>query len=59
MSLKYEPASEPLHIYAKKLFLNRELYRSVQPTSFPHARAFEGRPNLVLGAVTSFLGPFV
>ena len=28
MSLKYEPASEPLHISAKWLFLNRELYLS-------------------------------
>jgi len=28
MSLKYEPSSEPLHISAKWLFLNRELYRA-------------------------------
>ena len=28
MSLKYEPSSEPLHISAKELFLNRELYRT-------------------------------
>ena len=31
MSLKYEPSSEPLHISAKQLFLNRELYRTVEP----------------------------
>ena len=30
MSLKYEPSSEPLHISAKWLFLDCELYRSVQ-----------------------------
>ena len=30
MSHKYEPASEPLHIYVKQLFLNRELYRFPQ-----------------------------
>jgi len=30
MSLKYEPSSEPLHNSAKWLFLNRELYRTVQ-----------------------------
>ena len=30
MSLKYEPSSEPLHISAEQLFLNQELYRSVQ-----------------------------
>ena len=31
MSLNYEPSSEPLHNTAKQLFLNRELYRMVQP----------------------------
>ena len=30
MSLKYEPSSEPLYNSAKYLFLNRELYRTVQ-----------------------------
>jgi hypothetical protein len=30
MSLKYEPSSEPLHIPAKYLYFNRELYRNVQ-----------------------------
>ena len=30
MSLRYEPSSEPPHISGKSLFLNRELYRSVQ-----------------------------
>jgi len=30
MSLKYESSSGPLHISAKQLFLNWELYRSVQ-----------------------------
>ena len=29
MSLKHKPSSKPLHIYAKQLFFNRELYRSV------------------------------
>ena len=30
MSLKYEPSSEPIHNSARKLFLNREIYRTVQ-----------------------------
>ena len=30
MSLKYEPSWEPLRISVKQLFLNRELYLSVQ-----------------------------
>jgi len=32
MGRKYEPASEPLYISAKWLFLKRELYLSVQVT---------------------------
>jgi len=30
MILKYAPSSEPLHVSAKQLFSNWELYRSVQ-----------------------------
>ena len=30
MSLKYEPCWESLHIFAKQLFLDSEVYRSVQ-----------------------------
>ena len=30
MSLVYEPSSEPLHISAKDMFFNRELYQTVQ-----------------------------
>jgi hypothetical protein len=30
VGLKYEPSSEPLHIFTQKLFLSSEVYRSVQ-----------------------------
>ena len=42
MSLKHEPASEPLHIPVKQLFLDCELYRKGRvcsvgrPTGVPH-----------------------
>ena len=38
MSLKYEPASEPLHISAKQVFFNRELLRGVISLNRPESQ---------------------
>ena len=46
MSLKYEPSSEPLHIAAKQLLLNRELYRTVLG---PGCRAWPDRTKKLSG----------
>jgi len=56
MSLKYEPASEPLHIYVQELFSDRELYRSEQVESEfrKHAR---GAPPRVHPPTTPYKGP--
>ena len=47
MSLKYEPASEPLHIYVKWLFLNWELCRTGDLSwDFPGDLSGEETPSL-------------
>ena len=51
MSLQQEPASEPLHISVRYLFL-------MECAPGGHANPSWGHLNVVLGAILSFLEPF-
>jgi len=62
MSFQYEPASEPLHISVKLLFLNWELYRSplrgegpLKGYAVSIART-SGQKRVLLSSYTSILG---